>query len=281
MRKLVRYHVHAAAVALALFLLAIANNNIRTGRQTAAEFNSRLDMSLRNSIEWEAALDVEPNPYLLYMVRETAALSGDARLRALLERSSRPVRATYLARLVEPNAPFIAPPPVVNTLAPYERWIIHAISRGEYILAESDRAEMYEPNKSRTGRATHQLYSLMLQREFNGATDTLDSVIRQLSLRIAKEAAVDFRVTDLYLQRIAFLLAAGQADLVNPRWVERALAAQEASGGWYFNWYGWGPTPYVFSPEDFPNNHATAQGMWLSCLLKYKYPEWVKAHYSR
>jgi hypothetical protein len=138
---------------------------------------------------------------------------------------------------------------------------------------------MFRPDKRRTGRATHQLFALLLYREFNGETPALNALIRRISERIAQEAALDFRVTDLYLQRIAFLLAARQSDLVQPRWVERALARQEPSGGWFWGWYGWQPTLYRFGLEESESSHATAQGLWLTCMLKYGYPEWVSAHY--
>ena len=98
--------------------------------------------------------------------------------------------------------------------------------------------------------------------------------------RIAAEAAFDFRVTDLYLQRIAFLLAAGRPDLVKPRWVERALAAQQSDGGWYYTWHGWAPTPYRYSISDEHSiAHATAQGMWVACMLRYRYPDWIDKNY--
>ena len=99
--------------------------------------------------------------------------------------------------------------------------------------------------------------------------------------RIAREAAVDFRVTDLYLQRLAFLVAAGRPDLVRPRWVERAFAAQQSDGGWLQDWHGWSRTPYRYSlAEESPTAHATAEGMWLACMLKYRYPDWIEQNYK-
>jgi hypothetical protein len=99
--------------------------------------------------------------------------------------------------------------------------------------------------------------------------------------RIAAEAAFDFRVTDGYLQRIAFLLAAGRPDLVKPRWVERALTAQQSNGGWYYNWHGWGPNPFTYTfSSGHSAAHSTAQGMWLTYILTYRCPEWMDKHYK-
>jgi hypothetical protein len=54
----------------------------------------------------------------------------------------------------------------------------------------------------------HQLFALYLYRKFNGDTPELDRIMIRVENRIAAGAALSFRVTDLYLQRIAFLLAA-------------------------------------------------------------------------
>ena len=91
----------------------------------------------------------------------------------------------------------------------YQPWFLHAVAPTEYPLSAEALANMFSPDKYRTGGATHQLFALYLYRNHNGATPDLDRLIRRISVRIASEASIDFRVTDLYLQRIAFLLAAG------------------------------------------------------------------------
>jgi hypothetical protein len=226
------------------------------------------------------ARDRQANVYLTYMVQNCAVLSGDAQLRTYAERVYKQDPDPSRARLIDPSLPFINPSSSdLSNSVDYQRWVLHAISRKELNLTETDRAEMFNPDKHRTGRATHQLFALIVYRQFNGETPALNGLIRRISTRIAQEASLDFRVTDLYLQRIAFLLAAGQSDLVQARWVERALAAQETSGGWHYCWYGWCPTPYDFTIEEAESTHTTAQGLWLTCMLKYRYPEWIRAHY--
>jgi len=259
----------------------IANNNFPRASTSRAEFEKKLNRSYLAASEWMQAQDREPNTYLTYMVQNCAVLSGDPRLRTFVERVYRRDPDPINARMIDPSAPFFSPSSsYVEQLSDYQRWLLHAISRMEFCLTEADRAEMFRPDKHRTGRATHQLFALMFYREFNGETPALNALMRRISERIAQEAALDFRVTDLYLQRIAFLLAAGQSDLVQPRWVERALARQEPSGGWFCGWYCWQPSPYTFEIEEAESSHATAQGLWLTCMLKYRYPEWVSAHYK-
>lgn len=277
--RILRFSFAALLLGLALLAAGVANNNLSLRRLSRSEFQRRLDRSILNGTDWEASLPDETNAYLVYMLRDCVEMSGEPRLAALLRRSAPGLANTYLARLVDPNAPFVAPSSDLNTASAYERWIVHAISRGQYALSTGEKTEMFQLGSARTGKATHKLFSLVLYRRYNGPTPALDRLIRHLSVRIAREAALDFRVTDLYLQRIAFLLAAGQSDLVRPRWVERALAAQDPSGGWLFNWYGWSPTPYKFGFDDLPSSHATSQGLWLSYLLKHRYPDWIQRHY--
>lgn len=269
-----------AGCVVAVFGFGVANNNFPRTSYSRAEFEKKLNRSYVAASEWMQAEDREPNIYLTYMVHNCAVLSGDARLRAFAERAYALDPDPPNARMIDPSKPFFAPSPrYAEHLSDYQRWILYALSRKEFFLTEADKAEMFRPDKHRTGRATHQLFALLLYREFNGETPALNALIRRISERIAQEAALDFRVTDLYLQRIAFLLAARQSDLVQPRWVERALARQEPSGGWFWGWYGWQPTLYKFGLEESESSHATAQGLWLTCMLKYGYPEWVSAHY--
>ncbi|MBK7927299.1 MAG: hypothetical protein IPJ98_07325 [Bryobacterales bacterium] len=97
--------------------------------------------------------------------------------------------------------------------------------------------------------------------------------IRHLAERVAGEAVLDFRITDMYLQRVAFVLYAGHPDLIPPRWVDRVLSGQQADGGWNWAWYGWGPRFFHLRiPEDRSSAHPTVQGLWILHMLRYRYP---------
>ena len=289
--------------ALALLILAtglaILNNNFSLSRPSKAEFVNRLDHSLEASANWTMdqfpsgdvrqwatyeGKDLISNPALAHMLVDCATTSGDSRLQGLATAFIEAHRAYPFtwAKMVDPS---IATHPVgereASELAEYQRWVLHGISPVEYPLSANERADMFSPTKNGTGRATHQLFSLYVYRKFNGNNPALEHVMNQLGDRIASEAALDFRVTDLYLQRVSFLLAAGRTDLVKPRWVERALAAQQGDGGWHYTWYGWGPTPYRYTfPPEHSVAHSTAQAMWMSCMLKYRYPEWIDKNYK-
>ena len=107
--------------------------------------------------------------------------------------------------------------------------------------SDQDRSDRPSPGKDRRGSLTHQLFAIYLARERGNAPADAERLIDTLCERIADEAAIDFRVTDIYLQRVAFALAAGRPDLVKRRWVRRLLQSQQPDGGWKRSWYGLGP----------------------------------------
>jgi len=273
--------------------IAWLNNNWSIRPLSRAEFLGRLDNAITASREWvltvgdpsivlinDESAALMQNAPLMHMVAECARASGDQRLQHLAALYfSVNAYPYWLGRLVDPNCRFER----VNYLwsaEDYEPWFAHAVAPTEYPLSAEALANMFSPDKYRTGSATHQLLALYLYRNHNGATPDLDRVIRHISMRIASEASIDFRVTDLYLQRIAFLLAAGQPDLVKRRWVERALNAQQPDGGWSYSWYGWQPKPYRFRfVQESSTSHPTAQGMWMVYMLKYRYPQWIEKNY--
>lgn len=302
-RTLLRWLKRIALITLALLVLAIGlailNNNVSLSRPSRSEIASRLDHSLAASTDWTRSQFAPGNPgqwatndgryfasnsALAHMLVDCAGISGDPNLQQLatLFAEAHRKRPVMWARMVDPT---IVAYPVDDrefaALSIYQRWILHGISPTEEPLSDSDLKDMFSPDKFRTGKATHQLFSLYVYRKFNGDTPELQRVMNRLEERIAAEGALDFRVTDLYLQRISFLLAAGRPDLVKPRWVERALSEQQSDGGWLYNWHGWAPKPYQFDFSDERSGaHPTAQGMWMACMLKYRYPEWIERNYK-
>jgi hypothetical protein len=281
-------------------VLSVLNNNFSFPRLSRADFVKSLDRSRAASTNWATdqfvsignsgsvaattheGVELGSNPALAHMVTDCAAMSSDPRLQQLAKFMKPRENPPLWAKMIDPT---LVVHPLSGSeradLEEYQRWIMHGISPSAAPLSAAELADMFSPDKFRTGKATHQLFALYFYRKFNGNTPELDRLMDRVENRIAAEAAFDFRVTDLYLQRIAFLLAAGRPDLVKPRWVERALTAQQSDGGWFYNWYGWGPHPFTYTlSDDQSAAHSTAQGMWLMNLLKYRYPEWIDKHYK-
>jgi hypothetical protein len=276
--------------------LGMLNNNVSIRRPSRSEFVESLDRTLIRGTDWmlrqypvagptPEGVSLISNASLAHMVVDCGSISDDPRMKALGSRfvESWQGQPGPLARIVDPSLPSA---PIradeLLTLEEYQRWIMHGATPDEVPLSATELEDMFSPNQHRTGTATHQLFALYFYRRSKGSSADLDRLMNVIEQRIASEAAVDFRVTDLYLQRIAFLLAAGRPDLVRPRWMERALAAQQPDGGWLSTWHGWSRTPYRFVFENKPPMiaHSTAQGMWIACMLKYRYPDWVERNYK-
>jgi hypothetical protein len=278
--------------------LTFFNNNSSFRSISRAEFVKKLDNAITASRDWvvdEGAgtgvfITERPevllgNAALMHMVADCARASGERRLQSLAALYFRANARPYsFGRMVDPSCRFERPSETYSWSAEdYQPWFLHAVAPAEYPLSAEALANMFSPDKYRTGgNATHQLFALYLYRNHNGATSDLDRLIRRISVRIASEASIDFRVTDLYLQRIAFLLAAGQTDLVKRRWVERALAAQQPDGGWLYSWHGWQPKPsrFQFAEEASSTAHPTVQGMWMAYMLRYRYRNWIEKNYQ-
>jgi len=294
-----RIAVSAAVIFVLALGAALLNNNFSLPRSSRAEFVGNLDRTLALSVDWamrqyqptETGIVSTPegrslisNSATAHMVVDCASLSSEPRIKALGSSfvDAWRARADVSGKMVDPD--IVANTPSdrqLQNLQEYQRWILHGAAPNDVPLSPGESEDMFSPDKYRTGKATHQLFALYFYRKSKGSTPELDRLMQKIEQRIAWEATFDFRVTDLYLQRIAFLLAAGRPDLVRPRWVERAFAAQQSDGGWQKSWHGWTRQPYRFTFGDESSiSHSTAQGMWIACMLKYRYPEWIDKNYE-
>jgi hypothetical protein len=219
------------------------------------------------------------------MIDDMADLSGDLRLRRIgANFLTDPLVPTHYfwRRMLDPTAKVQRPTRrQLDSLPEYQRWFVYAMAPHEVELTDAEKTAMFAPDRFVWGSRTHQLFALILYRSRGENSPAVTDLINHLCEKIALEQHWDVRVTDLYLQRMAFILAAERPDLIKRRWVERAIASQKHDGGWVYSWYGWGPRLLTFSfRPTVPNAHTTIQGVWLLSMLKYRYPEWIERNYS-
>jgi hypothetical protein len=280
-----------------MIAMSVLNNNVSLSPLSRANFANNLDRSLAGSTAWitkqfsfsdsgdliasDLAIELVSNPPLAHMFVDSSAMSNNPRLQAICAKVVAEYRRSHqvlVAKLVDPT---ISGPPIgAAAMEEYLRWLLHDISPGALPLSDAEQADMLSPDKNSMYNLTHQLFALYILRKFHGDTPELQGLMDRVENHVAREAAFDFRVSDLYLERIAFLLAAGRPDLVKSRWVERALAEQQPDGGWRYTWYGWGPHLFDYTPADERSApHSTALGMWLTSMLKHRYPQWIETNY--
>lgn len=278
------------AIGLALGLL---DNNYSLRRTSRQGFDAQLDRAIDSASNWMAGNTdaFEHNSAMMFMVADMEKRSGDRRLRAILDdyrknpylvNPFQPLDRVW-RRIVDPNAP--VPKIFIDDSGvgvPEMHWDAYAMAPDRVELSEADRANMFSPTKYWWGSRHHQLLALEIYRHFGGVSDGLDDTINHLAEKIAFEAHWDFRATDTYIQRSAFILGANRPDLVRRRWIERILDQQNSDGSWSGCWHGWCSEWLLqvdFSRDERRSGHATVQAAWALYMLKYGYPTWIEAHY--
>jgi hypothetical protein len=272
-------------VCLAVAGSAAVFNNASLSHLTQGDVRVQLTNGIYLGTEWtrEHAQDLltRPNSALFHMITDMARISDNEVMAALSAAYLRQPDHNIWRRLSDKNRPAEAPSiEEVKKLQDYQQWLLYAVDPEQVPLDAEERARMFDPAMHVSGSLTHQLFALEVYREFQGSTTELDALLDHLCERIAREEWVDFRVSDLYLQRVAFLLAAGRPDLVKRRWIERILENQRDDGGWTYPWYYWGPGLLRFHTHlQPPTAHPTIQGLWALYQIQYRYPDWITTHY--
>ena len=278
------------AVVLAIVGLTVFNNNYSLHRRSRADFSAQLDHAIESSTQWMVQHpEIQGNPPLMFMVGDMAEMSGDPRLHSFVQSylASERVRVPgdpitwYYARLVDPGAPV----PTLAVTGPDSGsrrglWVYYAIAPMQVELSAADRVDMFSPTKFSWGTRQHtQLLALDVYRHFNGPSPQLDRAINPVTEGVAHDGYWDFRVSDSYDQRSAFILGADRPDLVRSRWIERILDNQRPDGSWGYCWYGWCRGIFEFRLGEVDSAHSTVQAAWGLYMLKYRYPQWIEQHY--
>ena len=289
-RRLLRWTAVGVATLIVLLVVAVLNNNFSPAHRSRAAFNAQLDASLDHAIAWIAANNPTSgvNPPLMYMIADMEKMTNDPRLRSVLEANKQTLNGRYRSspltpfwlRFLDPHAPL----PFMSTLELRregfdQRWFAYAIKPEQVHLSEDDLANLFSLTKYVWGARHHQLLGLIMYRDFNGDSEKVDDTLRRLCEKEARDQTYDFRVTDAYVQRNAFMLAAGQPDLVRSRWVERILDNQTPDGSWKSCWYEWCRGVMEFGHNTDPA-HTAIQAAWALAQLKYRYPQWIEQHYQ-
>lgn len=215
MKYLVKGAALLLTVCLAGLTVATVYNNVSFSRSTQNPFRVRLGNAIYLGTEWvrEHGRDLlaTPNSALFHMLSDMAKISGNDLLTRLSAAYLQQDDDSLWRRLSDPDRAAAAPSPEgLRRLQDYQQWILYAIDPARVALPRQEVERMFAPEMHVSGSLTHQLFAVKVYRDFQGSTDRLDALIDHLCERIAREAFVDFRVSDIYLQRVAFLLAAGR-----------------------------------------------------------------------
>lgn len=288
--RLIRLALLAIVIVIVLFAVAVLNNNYSLRHPSRAEFTAQMDRAIDSATNWIVQQpDIQGNPPMMFMIGDMAQMSGDPRLKSYIETylASPRVRipgrpATwYYAHWVDASVPLpTIPASQVPSLGWQDSWFMYATAPDRVPLPEESRANLFSPTKYSWGTRLHlQLIALDIYRHFNGPTPELTAVINPVAEGVANDAYWDFRVSDSYEQRSAFILAAGRPDLIRSRWIDRILDNQQSNGAWNYCWFGWCRGVFEFRLGEGDQGHSTVQAAWALYQLKYKHQDWIKEHY--
>lgn len=295
MRKKLFYGVLLLALPLCLYLLGYYHNN----RQQPYPVQSQVAAQLESSLNWltshEAELLNHANPMLWWMLYEAHQLTQDPRLQQLLNKYQQRfprIREGVWSPLFGGQPRSYLAAYSVQGLPYYNQHIIYGLNCAADIAEEIPLvAQQNEANFCfqasyiyRPACLTHQMMGIhLLEKQNCGLLDNAEQVSRALQQSIAAQLRWDFRVVDVYLQRVLMLLVTGAEDLLRPAWLQRVLAHQLADDGWageapivslgghslLFNSRGIGLGPD--SAQMRANYHATAQGVLILSYLQAQF----------
>jgi hypothetical protein len=231
------------------------------------------------------------NPALWWMVKESAAVSGDAYLGDLYARYYQRYLATRPGNvwhhLFDDDAQLRIQLAGLEDWSDYNLLFLYGLSCQADLRNDPRVTQMLNVDYCGTfgspayfrdpACATHQLMGLRFaQRRNCGNPERMAGLVGELAERIAINTTWDFRVVDFYLQRSLMLTESGAVGRIKPRWLVRILEAQRPDGGWddfqhivglplvgSIGWAGRG----IRLREPTANFHTTAQGLYLMSLL--------------
>jgi hypothetical protein len=271
-----------ASVAIAAAWLVLHGPAQRDESPPSAEqLRRHWQASARWMREHEQQVVAEGNPMLWRMVRDAAALQGDAVLAQMVQRYRQrffggQARDAWVL-LIDSQATLLPLQPThVQALPAYMKLFAYGMTCDARIgEMEIVRKQMgphwcsaFAVRRVLQQRkcVTHQLVGIMLMQQRGcGDAAQVAAMTTKLQDRTVDELALDFVMRDEHLQRVLLLYWTGASDRVKPVWLNRLLRAQHSDGSWD---YGSDASRWISGqPDTFAETfHATAQGLLVVAL---------------
>lgn len=270
---------------------------------------AELERSFAAAVAWmranESRVTRSHNVMLWRMVRDAAEVSGDPFLRGMFDyyysHHFRGQSWLVWDRLLNPKSQSLCDIRTFADVRPYQKLFVYGLTCDPYLASleeiqgEQDRnlcwARGLRSLTVEPACSTHQLMGLALMRERPcGQTPAVAELMEHLKQDILLQLEWDFRVRDVYLQRVMVLYQNDAAHRVDPRWLRRVVEAQQPDGGWAdqhplftlpggrqvsLGGYGMGLVTLRQPRSGF---HATAQGLLLTALALKASPRLMEAN---
>jgi len=284
-RAVLRTAVIAAIAAAVLIVIlwagALVYNNLSFSGDEA--FAKRVDAAILLAEKWvethKVDISEKKNVTIVTMLRECNELKANPLFGGIVKSFlNTPIRH-YTAcwkRQVDPSWPInqrdldeaMEKEPI------YNKWTLYAIAPDRVKITPQEM-HLFDQERWHRWKLIRQLNALIILRKTKGANEELDTLIEHLCKRLSSGLVFDIAVVDIYIQKVAFILRAGQAEQISRRWVERIIANQLPDGGWNDRWFCFtsGRRPAFGFATPPSNQHTTLQALTALYLVRYQYPK--------
>ena len=287
LKKTIRIFIFIVGIPLLLLALAIAHNNFGEAEYTQKE----LTIAFNQSINWlqqnNRVIQNDHNSMLWWMLIQAADKQNNATLNTIIAQYKADNVARYQnspwSYLITGQSDAHISIYSLGNMPDYNMQFVYAFSCSrslayeDIIKIQNQTDFCWRHHPVSPACTTHQMMGFrFMQRTGCEDPQIVTERIHTLSNYIKQQSTYDFRVVDVYLQRVLMQLDSDNKNKINPRWVKRILLAQHADGGWgdfqpliplgdgkYFGFHAKGVE--VRKPES--TFHATAQGIWILAML--------------
>jgi len=279
-------------VLIACFAIAIANNNFGS----TSELTEEIDESFEKAIVWmeghRELILKDHNPMLWRFVSKAADISDDPRLKDFIDQYRRENQFRfrkspwYYLYFGAHNG--INPSDFLGE--PWPPYFLHFLYGYTCDTTLGDTYQIQKMNQPlfcikhqllSPACITHQIVAFRLMQE-TGCLEPahVTRLIDEVSFFLKLQMLLDFRVVDVYLQRVLVMLDTNQHHRIRDRWIHRILKAQLADGGWadFSPVLSVGDNNYIgFTANNIAiaspraSFHATAQGLLVMTHLRQTY----------
>lgn len=256
----------------------ISQNEIKTS------FNKSIEWLLKNKTN----ILQSKNHLLWWMIYESALITEDERLVGLSEEYKHIMKTRYANSIwnhlfdkksnISIDLFSIAGLPDYNKLYLFGLTCDEELSSLDIIKMQKDVNFCWKTHPISPACITHQLLGFRFMKRRNCQNDRLlNNKIASLQNYLSWQLFFDFRVVDVYIQRVLMLAESDLKDAIKPIWVKRIIEAQLEDGGWdgfqglvpvgkskHFGFSAYGVTV----KKAKSNFHATAQGVFLMSLMQ-------------
>lgn len=284
-----RLLVFLLAAILIIPLVFIAHNNFGAREVSAKDIDASYVKGVRWLVENKQSIMQQHNPPLWWMLARAIDLTGDPQLTAIVaeyrrKNYQRYARSPWRYLIYDAHSTIDGFQILTSDLVDYNKHFIYGYScnadmQNSDVIMRQNKADFCMKNYPISPACmTHQMMALrFMQRENCGDPAMVSETVEVLSDYIRYQLIVDFRVVDVYLQRVLMLVDSGNLEKINHRWIYRVANAQLADGGWS----GFQPLIPLGSDKAIgfsqriasigtakSSFHATAQGVLLMAMLK-------------